>query len=197
MTACAGRDRLLVVAHPWRGHPPIQRVALPLAAPLGKIGVPRLARIYGMGGRHGGNELFLDLAPHFFDFLWAALWPARLVPGARHPGWTHQRSRRSAPRSGGDGARRGQRHHHLLRLRDLSEAHFKIVPERRQGSALPLDRDVHGTAGTLSLPGPMSNQPDIYFHPLVNPPRGDEGWEVIPADPPPDAHKWVRAHHRE
>jgi hypothetical protein len=43
----------------------------------------------------------------------------------------------------------------------------------------------------------MGNGPDIYFHPLANPPlRGDGRWEVIPAEPPPDEHKWVRAHQR-
>ena len=69
MAACAAKDLLLVVAHPWRAHPPIQHTAIPLIR-LGKIGEPRLARIYGMGGEHGGDQLFLDLYPHFFDFLW-------------------------------------------------------------------------------------------------------------------------------
>ena len=76
----AARDKAgvtVVVAHPWRGHPPIQRVAIP-AIKGGKIGQPRLCRVYGMGGAHGGDQLFLDLYPHFFDFLWqlfgAPLW---------------------------------------------------------------------------------------------------------------------------
>tara|TARA_B100000408_G_scaffold94021_1_gene72369 strand:- start:23 stop:733 length:711 start_codon:yes stop_codon:yes gene_type:complete len=69
MEACQKKDCLLVVAHPWRGHPPIQKVAIPLIK-SGRIGQPRLARIYGMGGGHGGDQLFLDLYPHFFDFLW-------------------------------------------------------------------------------------------------------------------------------
>ena len=57
--------------------------------------------------------------------------------------------------------------------------------------------DIHGTAGTISLPGFMSNQPDIYCHPLVNPELfNDSRWEVISAEPPPDKHKWVNAHHR-
>ena len=66
MEECQRRSLLLVVAHPWRGHPPIQQVAIPLIKG-GKIGEPRLARIYGMGGEHGGDQLFLDLYPHFFD----------------------------------------------------------------------------------------------------------------------------------
>ena len=76
----AARDKAgvqVVVAHPWRGHPPIQRVAIP-AINGGKIGEPRLCRIYGMGGEHGGDQLFLDLYPHFFDLVWqlfgAPLW---------------------------------------------------------------------------------------------------------------------------
>jgi hypothetical protein len=65
------------------------------------------------------------------------------------------------------------------------------------GKEIPYRVDIHGTAGTISLPGPMSNQPDIYYHPLVNPGlMNDPRWEVIPADPPPDDHKWVNAHHR-
>ena len=43
----------------------------------------------------------------------------------------------------------------------------------------------------------MSNQPDIYYHPLVSPGLfNDDRWQVIPSDPPPDDHKWVKAHHR-
>jgi hypothetical protein len=43
----------------------------------------------------------------------------------------------------------------------------------------------------------MSNQPDIYYHPLVNPGLfDDDRWEVIPSEPPPDKDKWVNAHHR-
>jgi predicted dehydrogenase len=74
-------------------------------------------------------------------------------------------------------------------------AHFESYAG--DGKEVPYRIDLHGTEGTLSLPGPMGNGPDIYVHPLVNPPlRGDDRWEVIPAAPPPDEHKWVRAHHR-
>ena len=32
----------------------------------------------------------------------------------------------------------------------------------------------------------MVNNPDIFYHPLVNPGLiGDERWEVVPAEPPP------------
>jgi hypothetical protein len=74
-------------------------------------------------------------------------------------------------------------------------AHFESY--QGDGKENPYRIDIHGTAGTISLPGPMSNQPDVYYHPLVNPPlRGDGRWEVVPSDPPPSADKWVRAHHR-
>ncbi|MBB14740.1 hypothetical protein CMK22_05675 [Candidatus Poribacteria bacterium] len=43
----------------------------------------------------------------------------------------------------------------------------------------------------------MSNQPDIYYHPLVNPGLfGDNRWEIIEAEPPPSEDKWLQAHHR-
>jgi predicted dehydrogenase len=72
IAACEKSGSSVVVAHPWRGHPPIQKVAIPLIR-SGKIGEPRLARIYGMGGEHGGDQLFLDLYPHFLDFV-CQLW---------------------------------------------------------------------------------------------------------------------------
>jgi predicted dehydrogenase len=193
LAACARRNLRLIVAHPWRGHPPIQRVAIPLIR-AGKIGAPRLARIYGMGGRHGGNELFVDLAPHFFDFLWQLFGP---------PQWCQahitQDGRTSTPadlRPGAEGMGlvAGNGITAYYQFQDCA-AHFESY--QGDGKENPYRIDIHGTAGTLSLPGPMSNQPDVYFHPLVNPPlRGDDRWEVIPADPPPDDHKWVRAHHR-
>jgi len=193
VAACAKRGLLLIVAHPWRGHPPIQRTAIPLIR-AGKIGTPRLARIYGMGGRHGGNELFLDLAPHFLDFLWQLF---------GEPQWCHahitQDGRTSTPadvRPGveGMGLVAGNGITAYYQFQECA-AHFESY--QGDGKEIPYRIDIHGTEGTLSLPGPMSNQPDMYFHPLVNPPvRGDDRWEAIPADPPPDEHKWVRAHQR-
>lgn len=194
MAACKANGCLLVVAHPWRGHPPIQRVAIPLIK-SGKIGQPRLARIYGMGGRHGGDELFLDLCPHFFDFLWqlfgAPLWchahitqdgrsvtPADLRPGAEGMG----------PVAGNG-----------IKAYYAFSGGFAADFESYQGDGKenPYRIDLHGTEGTLSLPGPMSDLPDIYYHRHVNPRLfGDDRWEIIAADPPHDAHKWVRAHHR-
>lgn len=194
MAACESNSCLLVVAHPWRGHPPIQRVAIPMIK-SGKIGEPRLARIYGMGGPHGGDQLFLDLCPHFFDFLWqlfgTPIWcqahitqdgrsatPADLKPGAEGMGLV-----------AGNG----------IVAYYAFEGGFAANFESYQGDGKenPYRIDIHGTEGTLSIPGPMSNQPDIYYHPHFNPRLfGDNRWEVIPAEPPPDEHKWVRAHHR-
>ena len=68
---------------------------------------------------------------------------------------------------------------------------------RGDGKENPYRIDIHGTAGTLSLPGPMVDWPDIYYHPLVNPGLiGDERWEVLPSEPPPDGEKWLKAHRR-
>lgn len=191
--ACEAHYLELVVAHPWRGHPPIQRVAIP-AIRSGRIGEPRLARIYGMGGRHGGNELFIDLAPHFFDFLWQLF---------GMPTWCQahvtQDGRTSTPedlRQGDEGmglvAGNGITAHYQW---DTFAAHFESY--KGDGREVPYRIDIHGTEGTLSIPGPMSNEPDMWVHPLVYPPvRGDDRWEVIPSDPPPSDDKWVRAHHR-
>jgi predicted dehydrogenase len=193
MHACEAHDLTLVVGHPWRGHPPIQQVAIP-AIRSGRIGEPRLARIYGMGGRHGGNELFIDLAPHFFDFLWQLF---------GMPSWCQahitQDGRTSTPadlRQGDEGmglvAGNGISAYYQW---DTFAANFESY--KGDGREIPYRIDIHGTEGTLSIPGPMSNEPDIWVHPLVNPPvRGDDRWEVIPADPPPSDDKWVRSHHR-
>ena len=77
---------------------------------------------------------------------------------------------------------------------------FSWYPPRTahgDGIESPYRIDIHGTAGTISLPGPMGNVPDIYFHPHTAPRLyNNDRWEIIPADPPPGEHKWVNAHHR-
>ncbi len=193
----AARDKAkvtVVVAHPWRGHPPIQRVAIP-AIKAGKIGQPRLCRIYGMGGAHGGDQLFLDLYPHFFDFLWQSF-------GA--PLWCHahltQDGRSATPADVQEGVE-GMG----LVAGDGIKAYYEFPggvaadfeSYRGDGKETPYRIDIHGTEGTLSLPGPMVNLPDIYYHPLVNPGLiGDPRWEAVPSSPPPDEHKWLNAHRR-
>ena len=194
ITACQKKDLLLVVAHPWRGHPPIQKGAIPLIK-SGRIGQPRLARIYGMGGHHGGNQLFLDLCPHFFDFLWQLFGP---------PLWCHShitqdgRSVTSAdlkPGVEGMGLVAGNGIKAYYAFAGGVAAEFESY--QGDGHENPYRIDIHGTSGTISLPGPMSNQPDIYYHPLVNPGLFDDNrWEVIEVDPPPSSDKWLQAHHR-
>jgi predicted dehydrogenase len=193
IAACETKGLLLIVAHPWRGHPPIQDVAIPLIK-NGKIGEPRLVRMFGMGGPHGGDQLFLDLYPHFFDLLWQLFGP---------PAWCHahitQDGRSVTPADlkpgvEGMGLVAGNGIKAYYQFADCA-ADFESY--QGDGKEIPYRVDVHGTAGTISLPGPMMNEPDIYYHPLVNPRlMNDSRWEVIPADPPPDDHKWVNAHHR-
>ena len=195
VAACEARGKLLILACPWRGHPPIQQVAIPLIRE-GKIGEPRLGRIYGMNGPHGGNQMVLDLYPHFFDFL-DQVWG--------QPRWCHAHitldGRDVAPRDlkqGVEGmglvAGNGMRAYYVF------DNGFAADFESYEGDhdrERPYRIDIHGTEGTLSLPGPMSNQPDIYYHPRVAPRLlNDERWEVIPAESTPDDRKWVNAHHR-
>ena len=192
--ALEAKGKLLILACPWRGHPPIQHVAIPLIKD-GKIGEPRLARIRGRNGDHGGDQMFLDLYPHFFDFLdqvWGApQWchahvsvngrdatPADLKPGVEGMGLV-----------AGDGIRA------YYQFEDFA-ADFEAY-EGDHDPEHPYRIDIHGTEGTISLPGPMSNQPDIYYHPRVSPRLlNDDRWEVVPSAPPPDDHKWVSGHHR-
>lgn len=194
LAACERSGSLFIVAHPWRGHPPIQKVAIPLIR-AGKIGTPFLARIYGMGGAHGGDQLFLDLYPHFFDFL-VQVWgvpqwcqahlteqgrtaqPKDLKPGVEGMGLV-----------AGDG----------LRAYYYFDGGFAADFEsyRGDGKEIPYRIDIHGSEGSLSLPGPMVNKPDIFFHPLTNPGLIDDvRWEVVSSEPPPDDKKWHNAHQR-
>ena len=195
MTAvCEANDSLLIVGCPWRGHPPIQRVAIPLIRE-GKIGEPRLARIHGMNGPHGGDQMFLDLYPHFLDFV-GQVWG--------DPLWCHAhltvdgRDATAADlKEGVEGmglvAGNGIRVYYQF---ENFAADFEAY-EGDHDRNRPYRMDIHGTAGTMSLPGPMSNTPDIYYHPRVAPQLlNDDGWEVIPSKPPPNKDKWVNAHHR-
>lgn len=194
VAACERNGKLLIVACPWRGHPPIQKVAIPLIQG-GKIGAPRLARVYGMNGHEGGNQLFLDLYPHFFDFL-GQIWGK--------PHWCHahitQDGRDATPRDLMQGAEgMGLVAGNGIRAYYVFDDGFAADFESYEGDhkERPYRIDIHGTSGTLSLPGPMSNQPDIYYHPLVSPGLfNDDRWQVIPSEPAPDDHKWVKAHRR-
>ena len=194
VAACERNNKLLIVACPWRGHPPIQHVAIP-AIKEGKIGEPRLARIHGRNGPHGGDQMFLDLYPHFFDFL-GQVWGS--------PSWCHAHitvdGRDATPADLKDGVEgmglvAGNGIRAYYQFEDFA-ADFEAY-EGDHHRELPYRIDIHGTEGTISLPGPMSNTPDIYYHPQVAPKLlEDDKWEVIPSEPPPDEHKWVNAHHR-
>ena len=103
VAACEAKDKLLVLACPWRGHPPIQRVAIPLING-GKIGAPRLARIHGRNGHHGGDQMFLDLYPALLRFPRPGLGPAVVVLCPRHRGWSRCHRGRSKAGRRGDGS---------------------------------------------------------------------------------------------
>ena len=194
IAACQKNNCEFVVAHPWRGHPPIQHTVIPLIK-SGKIGEPRLGRIHGMNGSRGGDQLFLDLYPHFFDFLWQLFGP---------PIWCQahitQDGRSVTPADlfqgmEGMGLTAGNGIKAYYAFDNGFAADFESY--QGDGKERPYRIDLYGTEGSLSLPGPMSNTPDIYFHPLASPPPyPDDCWEVIPSEPPPDEHKWVNAHHR-
>ena len=113
-----------------------------------------------MNGPHGGNQMFLDLYPHFFDFLdqvWGQpLWcsahvtvdgrdatPADLKPGVEGMGLVAGNGLRAYYQFPGGVA-----------------ADFEAY-EGDHDRERPYRIDIHGTEGTLSLPGPMSNQPAI------------------------------------
>ena len=158
----AARDKAgvrVVVAHPWRGHPPIQRVAIPAI------------------------------------FLWQAF-------GA--PLWCHAHLTQDGRSATPEDVKEGVEGMGLV-AGDGIKAYYEFPggvaadfeSYRGDGKENPYRIDIHGTEGTLSLPGPMVNLPDIYYHPLVNPGLiGDPRWEVVPSSPPPDEHKWLNAHRR-
>ncbi|NKB65420.1 MAG: hypothetical protein GKR89_00020 [Candidatus Latescibacteria bacterium] len=194
IAACQQSGSQAVLAYPWRGHPPVQNLAIPLIRE-GKIGQPFLARIYGMGGAHGGDQLFLDLYPHFFDFL---------VQLFGWPQWCQahitQEGRSAIPedlKPGVEGmglvAGNGIRAYYAF----ASDFCADFESYQGDGRENPYRIDFHGTEGTLSLPGPMSATPDIFFHPLTNPGLiGDDRWEVVEGCPPPSDDKWHQAHQR-
>ena len=194
VVASHAAGRHLVVAHPWRGHRAIQEVALP-ALRSGLIGEPRVGRVFGMGGRHGGNELFIDLAPHFFDLLWQL---------AGDPLWCQAHVTEHGRTSTVADLRRGDEGMGLVAgdgitayyAWDRFTAHVESY--RGDGREVPYRVDIHGTEGTMSLPGPMTAGPDVWVHPLVNPPlRGDDRWRsLVDDDGLSGDRKWVRAHHR-
>ena len=77
----------------------------------------------------------------------------------------------------------------------------------QHGESLPYGAEVHGTAGTLCLPGPTIEGPDLYLHPFThshgptwgNPHpalAGAPQWQVLAHEEVQSRQKWVNAHHR-
>ena len=141
-----------------------------MAIPLiksGRIGEPRLVRVFGKDGEHGGDEMFLDLYPHFFDFLWQVFgvpqWcQAHLTQDGRtcepsdlRPGWEGM----------GLVAGNGLKAYYCFEGGVAAD----VESYQGDGASDPYRVDIYGTEGTLSLPGPMGRGPDIYWHPRANP----------------------------
>ncbi len=193
LETCDKANVALVMAHPWRGRPQIQKSVIPMIRE-GRIGEPRTARMYGFGGDMGGDQWFIDLYPHFFDFLWQ-------VFGG--PTWCHghitQDGCDATPADIKEGAfgmgltcGNGIWVHYQFNGFNADFESFK-----GDGKENPYRIDIHGTEGSFSLPGPCQDGPDVYFHPLTNPQRvGDDRWEILEHEEVPGRQKWINAHHR-
>jgi predicted dehydrogenase len=193
LEACDRAGVMLVMAHPWRGRPEIQNQAIPMIKE-GKIGTPRWARMYGFGGEHGGDQWFIDLYPHFFDFLWQVfgqpLWCQALITQDGQP--ATPADIKEGLFGMGLSAGNGIWAHYQFEG-------FNVEFESYAGDGIenPYRIDIHGTAGTLILPGPTQDGPDIYYHPHSNPqPVGDDRWEILAHEEVSGGQKWINAHHR-
>jgi predicted dehydrogenase len=192
--ACKNANKSLVVAIPWRGHRPIEEHVVPIVKG-GRIGEPRYARMYGFGGELAGDQWFIDLYPHFFDLL------TRLFG---LPSWCHahivQDGRDATAADVKEGAfglgptvGNGMRAYYQYNCGFAAE--YQSFAD--DGKEAPYRMDIFGTAGAISIPGAMSDGPDVYLHPLSNPkPVADDRWEVVVEEPYKGGDKWVNAHHR-
>lgn len=190
---CNQAGVLLIMAHPWRGRPEIQHQAIPMIRE-GKIGSPRWARMYGFGGENGGDQWFIDLYPHFFDFLWQLFgepaWCQAIITQDGHPALPVDR--KNGLFGMGTSAGNGMWAHYQF---DGFNAEFESFSG--DGIDNPYRIDIHGTAGTLVLPGPTQDGPDIYYHPHTNPkPFEDNLWEILAHEQVSGKQKWINAHHR-
>lgn len=191
--ACDRAGVLLIMAHPWRGRPEIQRQAIPMIRD-GGIGEPRCARMYGFGGENGGDQWFIDLYPHFFDFLWQLFgepsWCQAIITQDGLP--ARPSDRKEGLFGMGTSAGNGMWAHYQF-------GGFNAEFESFAGDGIenPYRIDIHGTEGTLILPGPTQDGPDTYFHPHSNPqPFDDDRWEVLAHERVSGGQKWINAHHR-
>ena len=68
---------------------------------------------------------------------------------------------------------------------------------QERGRATLYGIEIHGTTGTLFLPGATWDGPDIYYHPHSHPTLpGDDLWEVLVDNTLSAREKWLNAHHR-
>ena len=200
IAACDRAGVRLIVAHPFRGRPQIQQVAIPMIK-SGRIGEPRWASLYGFGDALGGDQWFIDLYPHLFDFLWQLYGEPLFCQAV-----ITQDGRPATPADLKDGifgmgrsAGNGIWAHYQF---DGLNAEFQSYAgdgkgDGQGGPYYPFRIDIHGTEGSMSIPGPIYDGPDVYLHPETNPrPFGDDRWEVVAHEELPWLDKWIAAHHR-
>ena len=217
LEACDRAGVLLVMAHPWRGRPQVQQHAIPMIRG-GAIGEPRWVRLYGHpsgrptahSGAVSGDAWMIDLYPHLFDFACqlcgAPLWCQSLITTDGRP--TTPDDLVDGPFGMGPTAGNG-----VAAQFQFPECTVEFVSYWasrtgwQHGESLPYGAEVHGTAGTLCLPGPTIEGPDLYLHPFThsrgptwgNPHpalAGAPQWQVLAHEEVPSRQKWVNAHHR-
>jgi predicted dehydrogenase len=193
LAACEEANRLLVVACPWRGHPPIQSTLIPMIRD-GEIGEPRFARMYGFGGEMGGDQWLIDLYPHFFDLLWQLFGTPQWCYAHMTQDGRDATPADRKPGAFGMGASVGNGVRAYYQYECGFAAEFQSYKD--DGKEVPYRIDFFGTGGSLSVPGAMRDGPDIYRHPLSNPRPIDDRWEVVVETPLPGGRKWVESHHR-
>lgn len=206
--ACEKTGVLLVTALPWRGHPEIQKIAIPLIKE-GKIGDPQWARIhgncpawapeYGDWDVFGGDQWMIDLYPHHFNFMCQIfgkpLWcQSFLTQGGRPANPTDLTTGAfGVKKTAGDG---------ILAHYQFESAIVEFVA--LLGTNRGLERgfstlygvEIHGTEGTLYLPGAIIDGPDVYYHPHTHPGLpGDDLWEILVDNSLPGMEKWTNSHH--
>ena len=217
LDACDRAGVLLVMAHPWRGRPQIQQHAIPMIRG-GEIGEPRWVRLYGHpsgrptshNGVFSGDAWMIDLYPHLFDFacqlFGAPLWCQSLITTDGRPATPDDLV--EGPFGMGPTAGNG-----VAAQFQFQECTVEFVSYWasgtgwQHGESLPYGAEVHGTAGTLCLPGPTIEGPDLYLHPFThshgptwgNPHpalAGAPQWQVLAHEEVQSRQKWVNAHHR-
>ena len=185
LDACDRAGVLLVMAHPWRGRPQIQQHAIPMIRG-GEIGEPRWVRLYGHPagrptshyGVFSGDAWMIDLYPHLFDFacqlFGAPLWCQSLITTDGRPATPDDLV--EGPFGMGPTAGNG-----VAAQFQFQECTVEFVSYWasgtgwQHGESLPYGAEVHGTAGTLCLPGPTiegSRPVPAPLHPLPRPDLG-------------------------